>query len=264
MSFDVPAGNETTSELAYEAGRIARDVRAKDAAWVHVRWSFGPELADPPKLIDLARAISKGLRNNPGEAHAVPGGVPATFALDKANHDLITLFRCGGRNVMLITTGAGDLLHARIGKTFACHPDPAREAASLEVPLHIDLPGFRAVDRSPGLLALDDGHSVVTLQRQATAPMTTEQVDRAAPDLLRTAGYENVVTKRSDDLLTFTGTLQGTPRAGLIRIVNCPGLRVQIKVDSEPESYRDLEILIRAARCLKPDEPAPTWPDATP
>lgn len=261
MSFELPAGTEKTTELDYSAGRIARDVRGH-AGYVHVRWSAGPAAGDD--LPRVVRGVAKGLGINPDEAHAVAGGVADTFSLDRASHDLITWFRCGGRNVTLVTTDLGELRHGQIAKTFDCHPDAALENAAPTLGVQIALPGFAIAQRAGSTVVLENGPTQIQLARQATAPNTDDMLARAATEFLLGAGLEAPVVKRAGDVLQFTATAGGEPVAGLVRYVRCPGFQVLVLVLSEPAAIAALEPPVRAARCLAAGEAPPTWPDAKP
>ena len=263
FSIELPEGNRKTNELDYNAGRIALGLY-NGGGWIHLRWSFGPELPDEAGLTDLARNIATGLKTNPAEVHRVKVDLPLTFAFDKLERDLITFIRCGARNVMLISNGIGVTTHTKLGHTFKCSPDLALESADLPMPIQIDLPSFVATERTPGMLVLDDGHTLIRLRRQASTPLTNEQMDRAFPGLLQTSGFEQVKTARSGDTATFTGVAEGQPRAGFMRYVKCPDVEVQVFVDSEPALVADLQARVQAARCLAAGEKPPAWPDAPP
>jgi len=263
FSIELPEGKRKTNELDYTAGRIALGLH-DGSGWIHLRWSFGPDLPDEPGLHDLARNISSGMQLNPADVHVVKDGVPSTFAFDKAQRDLITYYRCGARNVMLITNGLGEPTHTRLGRTFDCRPDLALERADLPLPIQIELPNFVATERTPGMLVLDDGHTLVRLRRQPSTPLTNEQMDRAFPGLLASSGFEQIKTSRSGDTATYTALAEGAPRAGFMRYVKCSDVEVQVFVDTEPTLVADVLARVQSARCLKAGEAPPQWPDAPP
>ena len=263
FSIELPTGDDHEWVNDYGAGKLQMRRLGKTRATLHMGWQFAEDLPEEGTFA-LAQAAARGAGSDPGSVTKLDHLAHPTYFLDKKSQGLLSYIRCGKRLIIVVTTSAGELAHGKIIATLVCKPDPEKENAATAMPLVADLPGFVATERHPGQLTLEDLHTVITVQRKPPGSVGIEMIEKAGLDFMKPLGAELKAGTRRGDILPFSGTIEGEPRVGLVRMVACPKAQMLIIAHTDPEQLDDVEGKIRGVRCARPGEAPSDWPDYVP
>lgn len=176
---------------------------------------------------------------------------------------MLTMLACGKRAVRLQTSAvdaSAVAMHDRALRSFACHPDPARDDAPAPLAIALDLPGFAVTDDRPPYLTLTDGTSTFALV--TTAPIANFDAMAAARAWLPQAGLPADFTlgHPHDDIIPIEGNGMAV---AFLRYVTCPSAVTQLfGTAPDTTSFNRLVAVASSARCLQDGETPPTWPSA--
>ena len=270
FSFDLPSGQVSRELLEYDMGALQLSDAGGHNAAVAVHWEAGAASADDLEIAGrvLASALGANGETRPTQVPG-PGGSPAdTIVVASDKGPLwMTMLPCGKRRIILATIGGGtgvESLHRRIVTSFACKPVAERENARLgEVPIFVELPGWFAAERQPGLLTLSDGNALLLVRAMPQAELP--HVEKLLPMIFESMGARVEIGSRAGARTNLTATIDGDRVEGWLLPMQCPQ-RTVVLLGLTPDraAADDLARKVAGARCLGADEPVQTWPDPPP
>jgi len=186
-------------------------------------------------------------------ALTAPNVKTETFAGTNHGPARVSFVACGTRNLVIASVDHDDVdkLHRDILATFACTPDPAKEHAS----------GARVTLAEPsGWLRIGEDAKLLVLERDNGNQMLLGLFYPTKPDQ---AVYDKLVSR-------YQGTVgEGDPRPvsaaairGWLRTLECGADNYVVAMYIEAGSGAADRTTIDGVRCLRADEPEPTWPAA--
>lgn len=263
FSFAVPPGRVIANVASYASGQY--EVEPTDGALrsVLVRWS--PGSVEPEELdVSIQQFRAQGVEATP-ELLPGPAGtqIPTVVMPSATETHWLSAFECGTRTIYLDSYGTDLAPHAAIVRTFACHPDPAREPALGVIRLALDLPHFftQPGGRYEGQLHLTDNVAINLILVESSAGTGFDPKQ----DLF---SVENLVMEPEiRGRIPYSGVEGGQEVRGFIVNKECVTFRATIIAYAPVNHAKQLASLVEpiaSARCLDEGEPPPTWPDAPP
>jgi hypothetical protein len=175
----------------------------------------------------------------------------------------VSIVGCGQRRLTLVTAGGPvlDRLHRAMLASIVCRPDPKLETAAIrEIPLRIELPGWKAVDRAEGQLMLSDGRSYLLFRPGLVS--SREQFNEVIGATFGAMMPDMKVTPAGAEAVAVAGTMDGERVVGWARQLRCgPGLLVLL-LAPDGATARRIGAIADRARCTRPGERGQEWPDA--
>ncbi len=250
FAIDLPSGDRRAEVLDYATGRLQLVDVAGAGGVLDVQWEPG-EAIGPDDLALFGSAFG-GLVGGRG-AHPMTmrgrDGKPIdAFALDSAKGTiLVAVLPCGARRFAIMVGGEGaESLERRIVASVVCHPDPARERELDASPLAIDLPaGWKRVPGDPSLVQLTDGSSGLLL-KTITATNDERDLPTVLTGIMRAMGQPLAIGDERGDSFPLSGTLDGQPVVGWVRVVPCGQKSVVVfEMSSDQTAAEQVATLVR-------------------
>ena len=263
FSIDLPSGIDSKLVTDYTAGKLFLTKIGRTKATLHLGWQFSEDIGEGEAL-ELGRAAARGAGLDAAKVRVMPAiNGAVTLALDAAPTSMMSIHACGGRMIVAASTELGEAMHRKILGSIDCHPDPKLETQTTEMPVWIDLPGYQIEEKGPGNMTLIGDGARVVMRHQPSASITPEMAQKLGEQFLKIAGFENATMGApKGNLLTFVHHIDGNDEPGFFRFISCPTSNVLLLAMAADRATADeLEKRGAAARCLKPGEKAPTWPD---
>jgi hypothetical protein len=267
FQIDLPRADDRRPERGdYRRGKLS--VRDKEL-FVSVRWKPGTEVGDDDTT-GMARSLSAMIGGTVTDVKSdatvwIPGGLPVQTL--KARIDgkpfWVTSAICGGREITISTGGTArgiTLLHRRVARSLRCQPDPALEKQLGDVPVIVDLPGWRRVMNGPDRIGLSDGRYIFL----ASILGPKIDGDTFAKMIPAMVGSDMRAGRRQGDDWPVQARADST--TGWLTFRSCPevneGLMLMVLVDGKAGDAGTAHQLLGKARCRRPGEAPQQWPDA--
>jgi hypothetical protein len=267
FSVSLPSGDVIEDRHDYATGKLTM----KNAGGVNgvaiVAWELGAGLTtDEMKLVGemLSKAIGAGGTSSQTKLPGPDGKPVDTMLFDGDVSMMMTVLGCGGRHVIIATSGRNraSSLHERVIASFACKPDPAQEAtAKMTFPLVLDLPGWYVMENEPDQMQITDGESALTLRAQE--PNLKVDIAMIVEPMFKAAGVDAKITSRQGDRITITMSDGTDHMDGWVRLVPCPTASAFIlALGGDAAKLDEVYKRVTTGRCLRPDEKPQEWPSA--
>jgi hypothetical protein len=266
FEVSVPAGEVTDRAVTYAVGRLIVHT-ALVPALVSVRWD--PQVTDEQELTlrMTAEAKAQGGTLARSEMRLGDGQRVSLWHLSVGAEAWFSYVRCGGRQIQ-ITSSAGlrgvDRVHRRIVTSIRCHPDPAGEAGLGDVPVVLSLPpGYRRAPAATGELQFASDRKVV--EARLWAGHASPEAGAHAIEESGVLGPGLHLGRREGKQFSVESEDPENQQFGWVRALDCPAWGGSVWLIGlsriSRDDAREVQEILRQARCRAEGEPAPRWPE---